>query len=163
MNPVQGLAAAYQQRPADAAQTVLGVMWGYVLAFSMMIVGMIRTFLGIGVRAAAEAEGSLDARVEGRRGMSAKEDQAAARASGTSGTKNNAGNAGGIRIRTLQDQSGSEQRNKGKDRDRDEQQLYNGGGVRIAYSATLKSHADHDSQLNFEPRRDTEDDNSDLS
>lgn len=135
MNPVQGLAAAYQQGPADAAQTVLGVMWGYVLAFLMAIVGMIRTFLGIGVRAAAEAEESLDARTEGRDGMTAKENKAAVRASGTSGPDSSS--SSGIRIRTLRDQSGDGRREKGKNKDRDEQQqLYNGGGVSLVLQSS---------------------------
>lgn len=132
MSPLQGLAAAYQQSPVAAAQTIAGLIWSYIVAAVLRVVSMIKTFLGLGER---PQQDSLSQATTGDRASRAVTSE------GTSTGTAMASSDSGIRIRSLKDQRRGNI-DPDEDATRSEHQLYNGGGVSNISSDCASQFAD---------------------
>lgn len=121
MSPVEGLAAAYQQSPSGAAQTIMALIWSYIVMFFTKLVDSMKTFLGLNQhrQQSADSEGTSDPRAKQPEKGNASQTSGSAAQTETSG----------IRIRTLRDQQGGSAKGKDREDPPSEHQLYNGGGV----------------------------------
>lgn len=124
MSAVEGLAAAYQQSPANAAQTVMSVVWSYFVTILMRVMEMMKTFLGLNQGQQPSQSASI---ADSRTG-----DPQAEGASNASGATASSSDSG-IRIRTLRDQRGTAAKGKERAASPSEHQLYNGGGVSLCF------------------------------
>lgn len=123
LSPVQGLAAAYQQRPGNAAGTIMSLFWGKILAIFFSFLGMMKTFLGIGDRRRGDADETNTFTVG---------DAGSRQANATSVNNLGSSTNSSLKIRTLKDQR--------DEKAKEEQQLYNGNQASVQHLAAKLWH-----------------------